>query len=436
MSVSAIASTPPRLGGRWVQLWLGLVCMALIANLQYGWTLFVDPMHAAHGWRLAEIQLAFSIFIATETWLTPAAGVIVDRLGPRSGPGLTIAAAGVLVGTGWAVDAFADSLALLYIGAAISGIGAGAIYATCVGNAVKWFPDRRGLAVGLTAAGFGAGAALTVVPIRLTILAVGYAQAFLWFGIGQAAALVLISRVLRGPERPVNRGSVVTVRAHLHQAASSSTSAEMLRSPVFWLLYAMFICVSASGLMATAQLGLIARDYGVSDQAIFMGATTLSVALLVDNVLNGLARPVFGGLSDRIGREWTMALAFTLGAISYWLLGVAGHTPWAFVGCAGLIFFTWGEIFSLFPSTCTDTFGPKYATTNASLLYTAKGASAFLVPLANVLKSASGGWELVFLVAAVANILVVMLALFVLRPMRASQMRRTHLAASSHGYAK
>jgi OFA family oxalate/formate antiporter-like MFS transporter len=424
-------SVSPNPGGRWVQLWLGVVCMGLIANLQYAWTLFVDPMHVARGWSLAEIQWAFSIFIATETWLTPAAGVIVDRLGPRTGPGLTIAAGGLLVGVGWVINAYAGSLVQLYVGAAVSGTGAGAIYATCVGNAVKWFPDRRGLAVGLTAAGFGAGAALTVIPIRLTIVSAGYAHAFLWFGVGQAVVLVIISRVLRGPERPIVVAN--KVNPNLHQATRSSTSLEMLRSPIFWLLYAMFICVSASGLMATAQLGPIAKDYGISNTAIFLGASTLSVALVVDNVLNGLARPFFGGLSDRIGREKTMALAFTLGAISYWLLAVAGQTPWAFVLCAGLIFFTWGEIFSLFPSTCTDTFGPKYATANASLLYTAKGTSAFLVPLANVLRSATGSWESVFLVAAVTNVVVVLLALFVLRPMRANQMQRARIAAASRG---
>lgn len=429
MNVSEITSGPAALRGRWVQLWLGVVCMALIANLQYAWTLFVDPMHIARGWTLAEIQWAFSIFIATETWLTPAAGAIVDRLGPRTGPSLTIAGGGVLVGVGWVLNAYADSLALLYLGAAVSGTGAGAIYATCVGNAVKWFPDRRGLAVGLTAAGFGAGAALTVVPIRLTIGAAGYQQAFLWFGIGQAVVLVVIARILRGPDQPIVLSNAAN--PNLRQSAASSTSMEMLRSPIFWLLYAMFLCVSASGLMATAQLGPIAKDYGISNTAIFLGASTLSVALVVDNVLNGVARPFFGGLSDRIGREKTMALAFSLGALSYWLLAVAGHTPWAFVLCAGLIFFTWGEIFSLFPSTCTDTFGPKYATANASLLYTAKGTSAFLVPLANVLKSITGGWESVFLVAAVTNVVVVLLALFVLRPMRASQMRKARIASAT-----
>jgi MFS transporter, OFA family, oxalate/formate antiporter len=426
--VSDTASASPNLAGRWVQLWLGVLCMALIANLQYAWTLFVDPIHVARGWSLTEIQWAFSIFIATETWLTPAAGAIVDRLGPRTGPSMTIGAGGLLVGIGWVINAYADSLTLLYMGAAVSGTGAGAIYATCVGNAVKWFPDRRGLAVGLTAAGFGAGAALTVIPIRLTIGAAGYAQAFLWFGIGQALILIIIARVLRGPDRPIVLAN--KANASLQQTSASSTSMEMLRSPVFWLLYVMFLGVSASGLMATAQLGPIAKDYGISNTAIFFGASTLSVALVVDNVLNGLARPFFGGLSDRIGRENTMALAFTLGAASYWLLAVAGSTPWAFVLCAGLIFFTWGEIFSLFPSTCTDTFGPKYATANASLLYTAKGTSAFLVPLANVLKTATGSWEAVFLAAAATNVVVVLLALFVLRPLRTNQMQRARLAAA------
>jgi OFA family oxalate/formate antiporter-like MFS transporter len=404
--------------------------MALIANLQYAWTLFVDPIHAARGWSLAEIQWAFSIFIATETWLTPAAGAIVDRLGPRKGPGLAIATGGVLVGLGWAINALADSPALLYVGAAISGTGAGAIYATCVGNAVKWFPDRRGLAVGLTAGGFGAGAALTVIPIRMTIAAAGYEQAFLWFGLGQAAILVAVAFMLHGPDGVVR---APPASSSLRQAAGSLTSTEMLRSPVFWLLYLMFVCVSASGLMATAQLGPIARDFGISTTAIFFGASTLSVALVADNVLNGAARPAFGALSDRIGREPTMAVAFSLGALSYWLLAAAGQTPWGFVVCAGLIFFTWGEIFSLFPSTCTDTFGPRYATANASLLYTAKGTSAFLVPLANVLKSATGTWETVLLLAAGTNVAVVLLALFVLRPLRKRQIRRRLLAEASAG---
>jgi OFA family oxalate/formate antiporter-like MFS transporter len=404
---------------RWVQLALGVVCMIMIANLQYGWTLFVEPINKAHGWSLPDIQFAFSLFVALETWLSPLEGWIVDNLGPSRGPKLMVVAGGVLIALAWLINASAESLSALYIGAVVGGVGAGAVYATCVGNAVKWFADRRGLAVGLTAAGFGAGAALTVVPIRAVIAADGYQAAFVWFGLVQGAVVFAVGWLMRAP-RP---GEVVrTAPVKVEQSSRSYTPREVLAAPVFWVLYAMFVLVSASGLMATAQVALIAHDFGVADTAAIFGATTLTVALLVDNVANGFARPLFGWISDQIGRESTMAIAFGLGAASYWLLGTAGTTPWAFVLFAGLIFLTWGEIFSLFPSTCTDVFGPKFATVNVGLLYTAKGASAFLVPLANVLKSWTGSWHLVFALTALMNVVVVAMALFVLRPMRMRQM--------------
>ena len=421
MSTAEFAKAGAQRGSiRLVQLVIGVVCMVMIANLQYGWTLFVNPMNKAHGWIVADIQVAFSIFVALETWLTPVAGWVADRLGPERGPKVVVAFGGVLIAIGWVVNAYAESLSVLYLGACISGIGAGAIYATCVGNSVKWFPDRRGLAVGLTAAGFGAGAALTVVPIRAVIAANGYEAAFFWFGLVQGAIVFILAWLLRGPaagELPT------TTRAKVLQTARSYTPQEVLRSPIFWLLYVMFVLVSASGLMATAQIALIARDYNVANTVLFWGATTLTMALLVDNVANGAARPLFGWISDHIGREYTMAIAFGLGGVSYWLLGSAGTAPWAFVIFAGLIFLTWGEIFSLFPSTCTDSFGPQYATTNLSLLYTAKGASAFLVPLANVIQSATGSWHMVFVATAIMNFVVVGLALFVLRPLRSWHMQ-------------
>jgi MFS transporter, OFA family, oxalate/formate antiporter len=394
--------------------------MALIANLQYAWTLFVQPMHVTQGWSLAEIQWAFSLFIATETWLTPLAGMFVDRLGPVAGPRTMVALGGILVAAGWALDGWADSLTWLYTGSALAGIGAGGIYAACVGNAVKWFPDRRGLAVGLTAAGFGGGAALTVVPIKMAIDAAGYQNAFLWFGLGQGVLILLIAGTLAGPDHAVAAPSSTRLRQSQH----STTSLRMLGSPIFWVLYVMFLGVSASGLMATAQLGLIARDWGIADTPVLFGAGALSVALVVDNIMNGVARPFFGWVSDQVGREPTMALAFTLGAAAYWLLAKGGGSPWGFILCAALIFFTWGEIFSLFPSVCTDTFGPRHATANTALLYTAKGASAFFVPLANVLKTEAGGWDSVLLAAAAVNGVVVLLALAVLRPLRQHHMQR------------
>ncbi len=406
-------------GTRWGQLAAGIVCMVMIANLQYGWTLFVNPIDQKYRWGTAAIQVAFSIFIATETWLVPIEGWFVDRFGPR----IVVAFGGVLVAIAWAINSIASSLEMLYVAAAISGVGAGAVYGTCVGNALKWFPDRRGLTAGLTAAGFGAGAAATVVPIRAVILAYGYETAFLWFGLGQGLIVMILSQLLRAP-KPGEAPAAVRLR----QSLRDYSPLEMLRSPIFYLLYLMFVMVAASGLMATAQIAPIAKDFNLADQEVvilFITATTLSAALVIDNILNGLARPFFGWISDHIGRENTMAIVFTLGAGAYWGLGtLGGSSPYAFILMAGLVFFTWGEIFSLFPATCTDTYGSQYATTNAGLLYTAKGTSAWVVPLASLLKNYTGTWHSVFVIATLMNLVVAALALFVLKPLRHRAMSR------------
>ncbi len=415
VSTTADTSATASSATRWSQLIVAIICMILIANLQYGWTLFVNPMNQAHGWSIKSIQFAFSIFVALETWLTPIWGWIADNTGTRVGPKLMIALGGILVALGWIVNSEAQSLEMLYFGAVLAGTGGGAVYATCVGQAVKWFPDRRGLAVGLTAAGYGAGAALTVVPIRAVIASGGYAAAFFWFGLIQGGVVFILAWLLRAPEP----GELANVAApKVAQAARNFSPSEILSTPVFWVLYIMFIMVAASGLMATAQIAPIAKDFGLTNAIVFWGATALSAALVIDNICNGAARPLFGWVSDHVGREYTMAIAFGLGGIAYWLLGTLGHAPWAFVLFAALIFLTWGEIYSLFPSTCTDTFGSKFATVNLSLLYTAKGASAFLVPVANIIKSATGGWHMVFVITAIMNFIVVALALFVLKPMR------------------
>ena len=384
----------------------------------------VRPTHARSPWLArGQIQIAFSIFVALETWLTPVEGWLADRFSPR----LVVAVGGVLVALGWMIDSWADSLTLLYAGAAVSGVGAGGVYATCVGSAVKWFPDRRGLAVGLTAAGFGAGAAITVIPIRALIAAGGYEAAFFWFGLAQGAIVFVLAWFIRYPgsdEAPRAR------QARVSQTARSYLPMQVLANPIFWVLYVMFVLVSASGLMATAQVALIARDYHVANLAIAFGATTLTVALLAGNIANGASRPLFGWLSDQIGRENTMAIAFAIGGISYWLFATGGTRPWLFIALVSVIFLTWGNIFSLFPTVCTDTFGTDFATTNLSLLYTAKGASAFLVPLANVVKAATGSWHLVFLITALMNFAVVALAIFVLKPLRMRHAAR--LEAQTH----
>ncbi|MFY9694778.1 MAG: oxalate/formate MFS antiporter [Xanthobacteraceae bacterium] len=415
MVESRASATPAT---RWIQLITCILCMVLIANLQYGWTLFVNPINKSHGWSLASIQFAFAIFIALETWLTPIEGWIADVIGPK----MVIAFGGIMVGIGWVINSYAQSLEMLYLGAVIGGTGGGAVYATSVGQAVKWFPDRRGLAVGLTAAGYGAGAVLTVIPIRYIIGTYGYEAAFLWFGIFQGVVVFILAWFIRAP----GPGELAAAPpAKVPMTTRNSTPKEVVSSPVFWLLYIMFVLVSASGLMAVAQIAPIAKDFNVGNVILFGTASTLTVALIVDGICNGGARPLFGWVSDHIGRENTMAIAFGLGGIAYWLLGTLGHSPWAFVLFAALIFLTWGEIFSLFPSTCTDTFGTKFATVNLSLLYTAKGASAFLVPVANMIKAETGNWHLVFVLTAIMNFVVVALALFVLKPMRARSMAQS-----------
>ena len=260
-----------------------------------------------------------------------------------------------------------DSLVLLYVAAAIGGLGAGAVYGTCVANALKWFPDRRGLAAGLTAAGFGAGAAATVIPIRNVIFGYGYEAAFLWFGLAQGLVKTALSQACW---RAAAGRNTKTVSTASRQSLREYAPLDMLKSSVFWLLYVMFVLVAGSGLMATAQIAPIAVDFKLADREVtvlFVAATTLSVALVFDNVLNGLARPFFGWISDIIGRENTMAIVFSLGALAYWGLSEFGHEPYMFIIMTALIFFTWGEIFSVFPATCTDTFGAKYATTNAGI---------------------------------------------------------------------
>jgi OFA family oxalate/formate antiporter-like MFS transporter len=409
------------LSGRWWQLVFGIICMTMIANLQYGWTLFVNPIDAKFHWGRAAIQVAFTIFVLTETWLVPIEGYLVDRFGPRP----VVLVGGVLCAIAWAMNSAADSLTMLYIAAAIGGTGAGAVYGTCVGNAVKLFPDRRGLAAGLTAAGFGAGSALTIIPISNMIKGAGYEKAFLYFGLGQGLVVLIIGILLTDTRRITAAVSVASEK--LQQARRDFRPLEMIRYPVFWVMYVMFVLVGAGGLMATAQLAPIAKDFKIAEIPVsIIGLTlpALTFALSIDRVLNGLTRPFFGWVSDNIGRELTMLIAFGLEAIGIFALYRYGQDPLHFVLLSGLVFFAWGEIYSLFPSTCTDTFGARYATTNAGLLYTAKGTASLLVPLANVLMSATGNWHAVFVVAAIMNAVAALMAWFVLRPMRRAHKAR------------
>ncbi len=411
--------------GRWGQLLIGILCMAMVANLQYGWTLFVTPIEAQFHWGRAAIQVAFTIFVLSETWLVPLDGYLVDRFGPK--PILLIG--GILVGVSWVLNSRATSLTALYVAAALGGVGAGAVYGTCVGNALKWFPDRRGLAAGLTAMGFGAGSSLSIVPIAAMIKSSGYQHTFLVFGVGQGLALFVLGWLLKQPSHDAAEASRIELPAAVRArpARNEFTPRQMLQTPVFWVMYAMFVMMAVGGLMATAQLGPIAHDFHIADVPVSLIGLTLpalTFALSLDRLLNGITRPFFGWVSDRIGRENTMFLAFALEGVGIIMLSAYGRDPVAFVVLTGFVFFAWGEIYSLFPATCGDAFGSRFAATNAGLLYTAKGTAALVVPLTSVL-AASGGWGAVFRVAAILNLTAAVMALAVLKPLRNRMQQRS-----------
>jgi len=398
---------------RWWQVVFGVIGMSMITNLQYGWTLFVLPIHDKFGWSRAEIQVAFTIFVLLETWLLPFEGWIIDKVGPKA----VCFIGGVLVGLAWYINSVAASLAMLYFGAVVGGIGAGGVYATCIGTVLKWFPDRRGLAVGLTLVGFGAGSALTVVPIARMIESSGYQSAFFTFGLLQGLVVIVLSFFFVAPPLDFVRkakGSLVSTRRQFKPS-------EAVAKPAFWLLYMISTFVFVGGLIAVAQLGPIARDYQIDKIPVtLLGLTlpALTFALTLDRIMNGICRPFFGWVSDKIGRELTMFIAFLFEGVGILSLMWLGHNPVLFVLLTAAVFFAWGEITTLVPATATDTFGSQYATAISGLLYTSKGVAVLVVPLASVLVQQTGTWKWVFVIASALNIIAALTAMFILRPLR------------------
>jgi MFS transporter, OFA family, oxalate/formate antiporter len=407
-------AVPSIIRNRWLQLVVGILGMVAIANLQYGWTLFVSPIDSQFHWGKAAIQVAFTLFVLAETWLVPLEAYFVDRYGPR----FIVAIGGILVGLAWIINSRADSLTMLYAGGIIGGVGAGIVYGTASGAALKWFPDRRGLAAGLTAAGFGAGSALTIIPIANHIKASGYQSAFFIWGILQGAVVLVCAYLMRAPQKD---DLVEVTVAETSQTTQDFTPIEMLKTPAFYLLYVMMTMLAMGGLMATAQLGPIAKDFKVTDSPVSLFGLTMAAlpfALSLDRILNGLTRPFFGWVSDHIGRENTMFIAFGLEGFAIYLLITFAHIPALFVIFSGLTFFGWGEIYSLFPAICGDLFGRKFATTNYGLLYTAKGTASLLVPIGSLIAGSTGNWYPIFMLAIACDWVGALLALFVLKPLR------------------
>lgn len=416
MAENVVTAQAQRVVNRWLQLAACVIAMMAIANLQYAWTLFTIPLTKSLQATLSAVQLTFTIFILLETWLVPFEGYLVDRLGAR----LIVSVGGLLVGLGWVGSGVAHSLGALYAWYALGGLGAGAVYGACVGTALKWFPDRRGLAAGLTAGAYGFGTALTVLPINRMIASSGYQAAFITWGIIQGIVVIVTAQFMLAPPRGWKPAGweqiVVKIREKVRQSAVSYTPLQMVRTGRFWLMYLMMTLVAFGGLMVIAQLKPIAASYGLDKTVVLWGVTALGLALILDRILNGLTRPFWGWVSDHIGRANTMALAFTAEALAIFALLLLVERPIWFVILTGLTFFGWGEIFSLFPATVGDVFGPEYATTNYGIQYTAKGtASIFAGWGAAKLVEIGGSWIPVFWVAVACDLLAAGLALFWLK---------------------
>jgi MFS transporter, OFA family, oxalate/formate antiporter len=415
MSTAGTASNQTQADtSRWSQLVFGVACMVAASNIQYSWTQFVPEIQKAHGWERAAIQATFSLFVVVQTWCTPFVGALIDRLGPRA----LVIFGGVFTGLAWVINSYASSLSGFYAGAVVGGLGVGAVYATCINNAIKWFPDKRGLAVGLTAAGYGSGTILTVIPISRMIAGSGYQSAFFTFGLIQGVAIMLFASFLRAPAP----GAITyKASASVTQSRRDYTLAEALRTPVFWVMLAMFTGTVTGGLMAVAQLSVIAEDLGVRNVVMNFGFFTMAAlpfALMMNTIVNGVSRPVFGWLSDHIGREQVMFIAFSLEALGILALGWYGSNPWAFVVLSGIVFFAWGEVYSLFSATAGDTFGTKNIGTIYGLLYCAKGVAALLVPFGNLLMEATGTWTSVLYTMAVLDLSAALAAILILKPLR------------------
>ncbi len=397
---------------RWIQLVLGLIAMASISSPQYVWTLFTKPFQDALAVPLSAVQVTITILIVIQTWLSPIQGYLVDKFGAR----FLIAAGCLLSGLGWVSAAYATSLTTLYLSyGLLCGVGTGIVYIGIIGLMVKWFPDRRGFATGMVAAGYGFGAIATTFPIDSMLKSAGYQHTLVVFGIimgivGAAAALLM-----RAPT------SSDTLPAPAVMASSKSVGPqEMLKTKVFWLMFIMMTMMSTGGLMVITQFAAFSRAFGVANVVVW-GLAALPLALTVDRITNGLTRPFFGWVSDRIGRENTMGIAFLFEAAAILGLVLVRDNAMLFVILSAVVFFGWGEIFSLFPSTLTDTFGTKNATTNYGFLYMAQGVGSVLgAPVAALIFEKTGSWLPVFTIIICMDILTGLLALFVLKPMRRS----------------
>jgi OFA family oxalate/formate antiporter-like MFS transporter len=380
----------------------------MIGNLQYAWTLFAEPMvkaHAAEHWQLSDVQWGFGLFIAAGTWAMPFFASYIDKYGPRA----FMAISGLLCAAGWASLGFVSGLLSFYVLFCVAGIGVACVYACGVSTAVKWFPDRRGVASGIITAGYGMGAAAFNPLFDHLIRAIGYSSTFLWTGISHGALIVLAGLVMVNPPAGYKVAAAAS-KANLRRQSVDFTYAEMLRTPQFYFLFFAMLSMAIGGLTVTASVKPVATNFKIGEAA-------LTVALILYPLANGFSRILWGSVSDYIGRERTMFTAFLLQAIFLVALTTLGRTgDWIWVTLVALVFLTWGELYVLFPAALADLYGSKNSAGNYAFLYSAKGFASLLGGgVAATLFEKTGTWDYAFFASAALALLSAFMALFVRR---------------------
>src|SRR5882672_3862667 len=409
---------------RWVRLWSAFIGMIMIGNLQYAWTLFAEPMvkaHAAQGWSLSEVQWGFGLFIAAGTWAMPFFASYIDKIGPR----FFMIASGVLCAVGWGALGYVPNLLSFYVLFCMAGIGVACVYACGVSTAVKWFPDKRGIASGIITAGYGGGAFLFNPIFDYLIQAIGYSNTFVWTGITHGAVIALSGLVMVNPPSTYKVAAVAAKTTAVRRHDLQFTYGEMLRTPQFYFLFVAMLSVAIGGLMVTASVKPVATDFGISHGA-------LTIALVLYPLANALSRILWGSVSDNFGRERTMFVAFLLQAIfllALTTLGRQGDAIW--VALVALVFLTWGELYVLFPAVLADLYGSKNSAGNYAFLYSAKGfASLVGAGLATNLFEMAGTWDYAFFASAGLALLAAFMALYVRRmPLPQKRQRVAEAAA-------
>lgn len=421
---------PSRIVNRWAQLVAGVFAMMAVANLQYAWTIFTKPIQAHLHASLTDVQWTITLFVALETWLVPFEGYLIDKIGPR----LMLGVGGLAVGLGWMGSGWSESVRGLYFWYGLGGVGAGMVYGGTIGNALKWFPDYRGLCVGLTAGAYGIGTALTLIPISNMLKSSGYQHTFIIWGAIQGVVVLISALFLARPPEgwtPPNwKQKEVALKARVQTSSLDMTPLQVLKQPSFYVLYLMLTMLAFGGLVITVQISPMAVSYHVDKIIVLWGLGALTLAIEIDRILNGLTRPFWGWVSDHIGRENAIFISFVLEAIAVFALLQLISRPLWFIALSGLCFFAWGNIYSLFPSITADLYGKKWATTNYGLLYTAKGlATAFAAPGAAWLFEKTGSWTKVFWAMIACDLIAAFMALLWLKPMASRVVRQAESAS-------